>query len=142
MDDSKESIGDVLCGIIGVIVIIAFILHSCSGTSDEKTEEAVKEQKVEEYEVSVQLDYQEVFTTTNDPINVYVDDEEIAHHQEAGTNKVYTVFLTEGDHELQLKNDAIYRSKTLDFYVDADHTYFSFGTKTRLTFGMEFWEND
>lgn len=138
MEDSKNTLWE----IIVLIIIVVFVFRSCSNTSDKTNREAVKEQKTETYEVSIQLDYQEVFTTTNAPINVYVDDKEIAHHQEAGTDKVYTISLTEGNHEVQLKNDTIYHSKTLDFYVDVNHTYFSFGTKTRLSFGMEFWEND
>lgn len=143
MDNPEKDTGGGCLGSIILIVLIFFIVRSCAGGSDGESKTVVEnEEKAVTYEVSVELDYEEVITTTNAPINVYIDGEEIGHHQEAGTEKVYNLSLTEGEHKIKLKNDTIYSTKSISFYVDDENTYFSFGTKTRLSFGMKLWKND
>lgn len=94
----------------------------------------------EEYEVTVYLEYQKVALTTNSEVNVYVDDIKLGR-QSAGTNRTYTVSLEAGEHRFYLRNDGIWKSDAVIFDVPEQDSSFSFGTKTRLTFGMEVWMN-
>ena len=113
------------------LLAIAFLLcvSGCgtSAKSDVKT-----------YNVTIMLDYEEVFLTSNTTLNVYIDDEKIGR-QEAGTAVEYPVSLEKGNHEFYLKNDGLYSTNKLAFAVTKDDQSFSFGAKTRLTFGVEIW---
>ena len=94
--------------------------------------------QVDECKVTITLNYEEVFLTTNTTMNVCVDDSKIGR-QEAGTKVSYDVSLEKGSHTFYLKNDGIYKTDQLSFEVFEDGQTFAFGTKTRLTFGMEVW---
>lgn len=130
----KNKIQDFIYGVIGLI-IIAVIAVNCVGNNGP--DEEVQEKPVF-YNVTITLNYEEVFLTTNSPINVFVDDVKLGR-QEAGTTKSYTVQLEEGEYEFYLKNDGIYTSPKIEFKVTPTKKAFKFGTKTALTFGMEIW---
>ena len=113
------------------LLAIAFLLCvSGCGTSAKSNVKTCK--------VTIMLDYEEVFLTSNTTLNVYIDDEKIGR-QEAGTAVEYPVSLEEGSHEFYLKNDGLYSTDKLTFEVTKDDQSFSFGAKTRLTFGVEIW---
>lgn len=97
-----------------------------------------KAAQVDKYHVTITLNYEEVFLTSNTTMNVCVDDVKIGR-QEAGTKVSYDVSLEKGSHTFYLKNDGIYKTDQLSFEVFEDGQTFAFGTKTRLTFGMEVW---
>lgn len=109
--------------------ILAIVLIGCG--SDEASQE-------DKCTVTITLNYEEVFLTTNTTMNVCVDDSKIGR-QEAGTTVSYDVSLEKGNHTFYLKNDGIYKTDQLSFEVFEDGQTFAFGTKTRLTFGMEVW---
>lgn len=92
----------------------------------------------DQYYVTIILDYEEVFLTSNTPMNVYVDDTKLGR-QEAGSEVSYEVSLEEGTHEFYLKNDGIYKTDKLTFEVLKNDQSFKFGAKTRMTFGVEIW---
>ena len=94
---------------------------------------------LESYDVTIYLDYEYVLLTSNTPMNVCIDNEVIAYHQEAGTQELYEVTLTEGTHEICLKNDGIYSTKTIEFEVFEESQSFDFGAKTSLVAGVDFW---
>ena len=118
---------------ITITILLMFFLCSCGS---EEPKEVPKE-----YSVTVNLEYQKVPLTTNSEVNVYVDDIKLGR-QEAGTSSSYSVSLTEGDHKFYLKNDGLWKSEEVTFSVSDSKKSFSFGTKTRLTFGMEIWMNN
>ena len=134
-------------GVLGVIFIALILFRSCGGdrkAEDQSTEPTTKTEATEQlpavdmpqtvsYEVTIVLDYEEVPLTTNSPINLCVDDQEIGR-QDAGTTETYTVILDEGVHKFYLKNDGLYSTEKLSFNVSEQSTSFQFGAKTRLTF--------
>lgn len=91
------------------------------------------------YEVLIALDYQEALFTSNTPMNVYIDEEKI-NQQEAGVEQAYSMYLEEGKHKFYLRDDGIYKSSTIEFEVSATRCMFFFAAKTRLTFGVEVWD--
>lgn len=97
-----------------------------------------KTAQMEKHNVTITLNYEEVFLTSNTTMNVYIDDTKIGR-QEAGSKVSYDVSLEKGSHMFYLKNDGIYSTDKLSFEVFEDGQVFAFGTKTRLTFGMEVW---
>lgn len=114
-----------------ITMLLMFFLCSCGS---EEPKEVPKE-----YSVTVNLEYQKVPLTTNSEVNVYVDDIKLGR-QAAGTSNSYSTSLTEGDHKFYLKNDGLWKSEEVTFSVSDSKNTFSFGTKTRLTFGMEIWK--
>ena len=140
----------------GLIFLILIIFRSCGGDRDSKkppkdSVPQIKETETEappsapldeitSYEVTIILDYEEVPLTTNSPINICVDDT-VLGRQDAGTKEAYTVSLGEGEHKFYLKNDGLYSTSKLPFDVSDQQTSFQFGAKTRLTFGVEVWED-
>ena len=140
----------------GFIFLILIIFRSCGG--DRDSEKAPKDSapqikeaetvvppsappdEITSYEVTIILDYEEVPLTTNSPINICVDDT-VLGRQDAGTKETYTVSLDEGEHKFYLKNDGLYSTRKLPFDVSDQQTSFQFGAKTRLTFGVEVWED-
>ena len=94
---------------------------------------------MEQYNVTIYLDYEYVLLTSNTPMNVCIDNEVIAYHQEAGSLEIYEVTLTEGTHEICLKNDGIYSTKAIEFEVSKENQSFDFGAKTSLVAGVDFW---
>lgn len=129
-----------LLGIIFFVFIIMFLLRACGGDRDSGKTPKDSVPKISSYDVTISLDYEKVPLTTNSPINVCIDDLVIGR-QDAGTKETYIVTLDEGTHKFYLKNDGVYSTTKLDFNVSEQHTYFQFGTKTRLTFGMEVWKD-
>lgn len=115
------------------VLILAIILLLCASGCGSSTKS-----EAETYYVTISLDYEEVFLTSNTPLNVYVDNKKIGR-QEAGTKVEYPIFLEKGSHEFYLKNDGLYSTEKLTFEVTKDDQSFSFGAKTRLTFGVEVW---
>lgn len=75
LDKKLEQIGMVL-GVGFWIVIIILIFRACGGSG--------KTTKGETFHVTITLNYEEVFLTSNTPMNVYVDDTKIGR-QEAGS---------------------------------------------------------
>lgn len=139
----------------GFIFLILIIFRSCGGDRDsEKTPKdsapriteteteappSAPPDEITSYEVTIILDYEEVPLTTNSPINICVDDT-VLGRQDAGTKETYTVSLDKGEHKFYLKNDGLYSTSKLPFDVSDQQTSFQFGAKTRLTFGVEVWE--
>lgn len=113
------------------ILAIALLLCASGCGASTKSEAEI-------YDVTITLDYEEVFLTSNTTLNVYVNDQKIGR-QEAGTEVEYPISLEKGSHEFYLKNDGIYSTEKLTFEVTKDDQSFSFGAKTRLTFGVEIW---
>lgn len=121
--------------VLSSLILLAMLILCSCGVSEvqEETPPPVL------YDVTITLNYEEVFLTTNSPMNVYVDDINLGR-QEAGTEESYTVSLEAGEYEFYLKNDGIYSTDKLTFQVSPQTQTFRFGAKTRLTFGMEVWE--
>ena len=113
-------------------ILVITLLLCISGCGASTKSEA------ETYYVTISLDYEEVFLTSNTALNVYIDNEKIGR-QEAGTKVEYPIPLEKGSHEFYLKNDGLYSTEKLTFEVTKDNQSFSFGAKTRLTFGVEVW---
>lgn len=113
------------------ILAIALLLCVCGCGASTKP-------AAETCDVTIKLDYEEVFLTSNTTLNVYIDDQKIGR-QEAGTEVEYPMSLEKGSHEFYLRNDGIYSTEKLKFEVTKNDQSFSFGAKTRLTFGVEIW---
>ena len=118
-----------------VLIMSLLFLTGCESSSTNSS--SVEE--VQKYSVYVTLNYQSVPLTSNTPMNIIIDGKEIAHHRTGGVANTYPLELTEGLHEFYLKNDGVYKTDSLNFVVERDGQEFIFGTKTRLTFGMEVW---
>lgn len=116
-----------------VLICAAIFISGCESSESGSTE------TVESYNVYVTLNYQSVALTSNTPMNIYIDGNEIAHHHTAGFSHSYPLTLTAGVHEFYLKNDGVYKTDSLNFVVESNGQEFVFGTKTRMTFGMEVW---
>lgn len=114
-----------------LIIILALLSLQVSCSSDESAQ-------VEKFDVTITLNYEEVFLTSNTTMNVYIDDTKIGR-QEAGSTVSYDISLEKGSHTFYLKNDGIYKTDKLSFEVSKDGQIFAFGAKTRMTFGMEIW---
>lgn len=121
-----------LCSLVPVLLLTACDYSTYEVSSEEAS-------LPEKYDVTVTLNYEEVFLTSNTPMNVYVGDEKLGR-QEAGTLQSYSLSLEEGEYVFYLKNDGIYKTDEIKFEVTGDNQTFGFGAKTRLTFGVEVWE--
>ena len=151
MEKKEGSWLENLIGWIVVIAIIIFISGGCDDNSDAgNVENSIPKEPMNSiestyvpssYEVSILVDYEKAFATSNTPMNVVVDGEKI-NLQEAGTTEVYTLFLEEGEHTICLKNNGFYSTSKINFIVSENNVVFEFGARTRLTFGVEFWEKD
>ena len=131
-----------LCGACFWIIVISLVINHCSGGK-----EYTPPPPPEKYDVTISLDYQKImdfqlgFIASNIPMNVYVDNEKLGT-QEAGTVQSYKLSLEEGKHKFYLKNDGTYKTDVISFEVSPANRSFSFGAKTRMTFGVEVWTND
>ncbi len=123
-------------GFVIMVLIVAYIFNSCVSEDDNKNVKTINS-----YNVIINIDYEWVSLTSNNPMNIIVDDKEIKHHHKAGEENSYSIKPEEGTHEIYLKNDTIYETKKIEFEVDKDNTYFDFGAAVRLTFGVDFWQN-
>lgn len=118
--------------VMKLLIISILLFNGCNGSNQE----AKKEKEM----VKITVNYEKVAFTSNTPMNVYIGDKKIGR-QEAGTKVVYKVELEKGTHEFYLKTDTVYKTDKIEFVVNDDNTEVYFGAKTRLTFGVEVWEN-
>lgn len=119
--------------LIITLILLVFLCSACELSDYEAPPNP------EKYEVNITLDYEETFLSTNSPMNVYVDDEKLGR-QEAGAIQNYRIHLEEGKYKFYLKNDGLYKTEEIEFEVTKNNCSFSFGAKTRLTFGIEVWK--
>lgn len=124
------------------IITVAFsmlllMLTACDDSYDSSIRETTT---IKTYDTKIIVDYDKVLLTTNNPLDVYVDDVCIAENQEAGSKWEYYVNLKEGEHEIYLKADTTLLNKTdtLKFNVNQSNTEFNFKTKINILFGIDF----